>query len=132
MTLVFASTIPASNGLNPRPAATIWLAASHTPTCPRRVFCSMSHTHLSKARFSTRHLLRMLSVDASGDFVNINVDRKKADHDRESSNTAGSDGTIAVRMGLVNELLADAWVGKDGWCTSETEDASIDQIAGEL
>ena len=113
MTLIFASTIPASTGLKPRPAATIWLAAFHTPTCPRRVFCSMAHTHLSKARF-----LRMFSGDASGDGVN--------------ANTAGSDGRIAVRMRLVNELLADAWAGKDGWCTSETEDASIDQIAGEL
>ena len=122
MTLIFASTIPASTGLNRRPAATILLAACHTHTCPRRVFVSMAHTHLSKARFP-----RMFPGDASGD-----GERTKEDHDRESSNTVGSDGTIAVRMRLVNELLADAWAGKDGWCTSETEDASIDQIAGEL
>ncbi len=74
--------------------------------------------------------MRMFPLDASGD--GVNADRTKEDLDRESSNTAGSDGTIAVRMRLVNELLADAWGGKDGWCTSETEDASIDQIAGEL
>ena len=125
MTLIFASTIPASTGLNHRPAATIWLAACHTPTCPRRAFCSMAHTHLPKARF-----LRMFSGDAS--VHGVNSDITKEDHDRESTNTAGSDGTIAVRMTLVNKLLADAWAGKDGWCTSETEDASIDQIAGEL
>ena len=42
------------------------------------------------------------------------------------------DAVMAARVRLVDELLHDAWSGRDGHCTTESEDAQIDLVAGEL
>ena len=42
------------------------------------------------------------------------------------------DEVLVARRSLIDDLLADGWIGKDGHCSSESEDAQIDQVAGEL
>jgi hypothetical protein len=32
----------------------------------------------------------------------------------------------------IDDLLAEFWAGNDGHCSTEAEDAQIDQVAGEL
>ena len=54
-----------------------------------------------------------------------------------STGNAGAGGGAAGgaddrRERLIDELLAEVWAGNDGHCSSEAEDAQIDQIAGEL
>jgi len=42
------------------------------------------------------------------------------------------DAVVTARVSLVDELLAQVWSGKDGFCASDAEEADIDAIAGEL
>jgi hypothetical protein len=42
------------------------------------------------------------------------------------------DAVLQARQVLVDTLMKEAWAGKDGHCTSESEDAEIDSVAGEL
>ena len=42
----------------------------------------------------------------------------------------GAAGTVDARR--IDDLLAEVWAGNDGHCSSEAEDAQIDQVAGEL
>jgi len=42
------------------------------------------------------------------------------------------DAVVTARVRLVDELLAQVWAGKDGFCASDAEEADIDAIAGEL
>lgn len=42
------------------------------------------------------------------------------------------DAVLQARQVLVDTLMKEAWAGKDGHCASESEDAEIDSVAGEL
>ena len=52
----------------------------------------------------------------------------RSDHEQGSS----EDATLEARQKLVDILMQEAWAGKDGHCASESEDAEIDEVAGEL
>ena len=81
---------------------------------------SLKHATCSHSGFKRRHCIGQPPGVAQRSFRS----------DREQGSTEKV--ILEARQKLVDILMQEAWAGKDGHCASESEDAEIDEVAGEL